>query len=456
MAERNHDPLRFDGGHAHKVPEHFDCETAFAYGQAAAAILRPQGADRIIVGTDTRLSADMLSSAVSSGIMSAGVNVLPAGVITAGEAAFLAAAENAPCILITASEEKYDYNGLKIFGTDGRVLQQDTVRRIETAACGELQAAVNAPGRFVQRKTEDSYVSAVRKIPALMGAVDLRGMFIAIDCNNGSAGQIISTLFSKYGARIFLLSTDPDGMNINTSDVSGLSSFVTEHRCTAGFMFNADASRVICIDEKGQQCSSDNIFAVLTVFLDKSGLLKDHTAVTTNLTNSAVFAHCEAEGIKIKRSGLGERNMANHVEKGVSNFASYGGMNGAFIFTGYDDLKLPCTFDGLTAAMLILSVLRCKGKKMSEIAAEMERFPQVELNIKITENMREVWKNIPEIEEAVDRYTAELAPHGRITVREGKDPVITVIAEGADFNNINRIAMELAEVIHRCVKQQAQ
>ena len=273
-------------------------------------------------------------------------------------------------------------------------------------------------------------------------------MRIAVDCANGSASATAEKLFTGLGAKVYLLSCEPDGTNINDScgsiHLEQLSNFVKANSCDLGIAFDGDADRCLAVDENGAVVDGDKLIAIFAKDMSERGRLADNAAVVTVMTNIGFSFFAKENGIKMITTKVGDRYILEQMLAG--GYSLGGEQSGHIIFRDFAS-----TGDGQLTAIQLLSVMKRSGKKLSELAELMERYPQVMINVKISPRWKEAWKNNPEIEEIIENKEKELDGSGRILVREsGTEPLIRVMIEGKLFETINEMAVEIADVIRRC------
>ena len=426
------------------------CELAMQIGRALAHIMRSK-AERpaIIVGKDTRSSSDVLEAALCAGICSVGLDAWLIGVLPTPAVAYLVQ-ESGSCagVMISASHNSVEFNGIKLFAADGRKLSDEMEAEIESLILErpeELRvAAGTAVGRL--RRFQNAAEMYVTHLAELI-PTRLDGMRIAIDCANGSASPVAESFFHRLGAEVEVIHAAPDGCNINagcgSTHIDGLMQHVTEGKFDAGLAFDGDADRCLAVDETGDLVDGDKMIAIMAKAYKDAGKLNNNTVVVTVMSNLGFTQFAKQEGIRRITSNVGDRYVIDTMMLGGYNLG--GEQNGHLFFL--DDVT---TGDGLLSGAKLLEVMRNSGQKMSELASIMKRYPQVMINVRIPHYQRENWKNDGVITQLIDQYEQELGSEGRILVREsGTEPLIRVMIEGSDFKRINVIAMEIAELIRQ-------
>lgn len=424
-------------------------ELAMQIGRCAASVLS-NGSDHrpvVAIGTDTRASADMLTSAIAAGVCSMGANVLLLGVVTTPAIAFLLEKLNADAgIMISASHNSAEFNGIKIFSKSGYKLPEmleeqiedliekgdDVTKRPIGGEVGTIRQIENASRQYIDhiKNSIDS---------------DLSGLNIAIDCANGSASATARTLFSELGASIFVLSDSPDGVNINkdcgSTHTEALAKFVVENHLDCGVAFDGDADRCLCVDENGELIDGDKIMAICSLDMKQRGILNKNTVVGTIMSNFGFSKFCEENDIDFVATKVGDRFV---LEEMLQNGYSLGGeQSGHVIFREY-----ATTGDGQLTSVQLLSLLKRSGKKLSELASVMKRYPQSMINVKISKQGKLKFYTDAEVLRAIDKAEKELSGSGRLVVRpSGTEPLLRVMVESLDADQADRVAKEVAEVI---------
>ena len=346
------------------------CELAMKIGRAAAMVLidSEHTHPKVLIGADTRLSGDMLQSALAAGLCSVGADVLILGVVPTPAVAYLVKEYQYDAgIMISASHNPYEYNGIKIFRSDGFKLPDAVEEEIEAIILDEVQIPPVKVGKDVGRVTfaEDAAKDYINHILCTTG-YRYNGMKVALDCANGSASTTAEKLFTYLGCNVAVLSSEPDGTNINdncgSTHIENLQAYVREHECDAGFAFDGDADRLIAVDENGNVVDGDKIIALCALDMKKNGRLNADTAVVTVMSNMGFFQFADQEGIHCEKTKVGDRYV---LENMLANGYNIGGeQSGHVIFLDY-----ATTGDGELTAVQILKAMKRSGKKLSELAA---------------------------------------------------------------------------------------
>ena len=425
------------------------CELAMKLGRAAAAVLTNKSTrhPRVIIGKDTRLSSDMLENAMAAGLCSVGASVVLLGVVPTPAVAYLVEKYKADAgIMISASHNAYEYNGIKIFSGDGFKLPDDLEERIESLILGEAPLPA-APA--------DSDLGTVETAPnALRDYIDhvkstvhfsLDGLEIALDCANGSSAMTAETLFTELGAKVHMLANEPNGVNINdgcgSTHMESLIEYVKTHKVDAGIAFDGDADRCLAVDENGEPVDGDFIMAICGLDMKSRGKLNRNCIVGTIMTNLGFIKFCEANGIHFEATKVGDRYVLE--EMLLENYSFGGEQSGHVIFRDF-----ATTGDGQLTAAQLLSIMKRREAKLSSMTTVMERYPQTMKNIRVSPEGKLAFYTDPKVKQAIDAATKTLAGNGRVIVRpSGTEPLLRVMVEGQDLALIEKIAEDISEVI---------
>ena len=426
------------------------CELAMNIGRASAMVLTETGHKKpiVIIGKDTRLSSDMLESALIAGLCSVGADVITLGVVPTPAVALLVKKYNADAgIMISASHNPFEFNGIKIFGSTGFKLPDSVEAEIEEIVLDKQSYDIVSMEKIgkvtVCENAVNEYISHV----VSTASVKPEGLKVAFDCSNGSSSRTAKTIFEKLGVECHMTHFQPDGININKNcgltHIDALADYVKANHLDCGIAFDGDADRCLAVDENGNLVDGDFIIAMCALDLKEKGLLKNDTAVGTILTNMGFNKFCEKNGIHFEATKVGDRYV---LENMVKNGYSIGGeQSGHVIFLDY------CTTgDGQTTAVQLLSLMKRKNQKLSELAKIMTRYPQVMVNVKISAESKGKVNSVSAIQEKVEQVKTQLEGHGRIIVREsGTEPLVRVMLEGDNEEEIKRLADETAEVVRQ-------
>lgn len=437
-----------DGARGVAVTE-LTCETAMQIGRAAALVLtkKTNRKPTIFIGKDTRISSNVLEAALAAGICSVGADAEILGVVPTPAVAYLVQNKKADAgVMISASHNSYEFNGIKLFASSGYKLSDEIEEEIESLILDRPEDIKLAEGSAVGNITyyKDAQTDYIRHIMKCIKG-NLTGLRIALDCANGSASVTAKRLFEGLGANVYVINDHPDGVNINencgSTHMNGLMQFVTDKKCHAGLAFDGDADRCLAVDENGELIDGDKLIAICAKAYKNQGRLKNNTAVVTVMSNLGFKYFAKDNDIKMLTTKVGDRYVLEKMLEGGYNLG--GEQSGHIIF-----LDEANTGDGQLSGAKVLEILAESGRKMSELASVMEQFPQVMINVKITPKDREIWKNDSQITDLIEHYEELLGEGGRILVREsGTEPLIRVMIEGRDFKQINEYAISISEKI---------
>lgn len=432
------------------------CELAMKVGRATASILikNKDKTPTVFIGKDTRISSDMLESALAAGLCSVGVNVITLGVVSTPAVAFLVKKYNADAgIMISASHNPYEFNGIKIFQKDGYKLPdyleleieklieewESCPIKISTTNVGAVKSNFNAINEYID------YIKGTIK-------GNLSGLKIAFDCSNGSASRSAYKIFSELGVECFMLNDKPDGININKNcgsvHMEGLIDFVKKNNLDAGIAFDGDADRCLAVDNNGNLIDGDLIMAMCAKDLKERGKLFKDTVVGTVMTNMGFINFCNENNLTFESSNVGDRYV---LEKMKNNGYNFGGeQSGHIIFLDHST-----TGDGQLTAVQLLNILKRKGGKLSDFTSLVKKYPQIIVNVDVTAGGKKVFESDENIKmeiENVSKYlnekTLDGMPLGRILVRpSGTEPLIRVMLEGIDKDMINDVGQKVVGIL---------
>lgn len=427
------------------------CELAYNLGRAGAYVLSKGGRrPKILIGKDSRISGDMLENALSAGICSVGADAIFAGVISTPAIALLTKMGHFKAgVMISASHNPMEYNGIKFFNEDGFKLADSVQDEIEDIILNnkELPNAVGSDVGTV-RSCDDANE---KYIDFLLSTTDVnfKGKKFVIDCANGASYFVAPEVFKALGAEVIAINNTPTGININdncgSTHPNDLQKKVVEARADCGFAYDGDADRLIAVDEKGNIVNGDRIIAICARYLKEKGKLKKDTAVATVMSNMGFFKAMEACGIKAVSTGVGDRYV---LEEMLENGYSIGGeQSGHIIFLDFGP-----TGDGVLSSVQLATVMAQKNAKLSELAGVMEDWPQVLVNAQVTSGRQKTYKDFPEIINKIDELELKYKNSGRLLIRpSGTEPLIRVMIEGKDTNQIEKDAKDLADFIEKTI-----
>lgn len=425
-------------------------ELAYKIGRAGAYVLTGESGRKpqILVGKDTRISGDVLEAALVAGICSVGADAVIAGVIPTPAIAYLVRSEGFDAgVMISASHNPFEHNGIKYFSGSGYKLSDEIEERIEAIILDGAEKISAPTGADIGHITRDeTLVDKYIKFAMSTADIDFSDIKVAVDCANGASSVTAEKALAGLGASVFVTSNKPDGININagcgSTHLENLQKFVTECGADIGLAFDGDADRVLAVDENGEIVDGDKIMAIIALDMKKNGKLPDNTIVATVMSNLGFFVMGSENGLDIKRTKVGDRYVLEEMLK--HNHKIGGEQSGHVIL-----LEHNTTGDGLVTGIQLISVLKHTGKKASELASVMQVYPQVLINAKVkTENKSEEnYMKFPEIKKAIEELEAEFKDSGRVLIRpSGTEPLVRVMIEGKDEALIEKRAKELASL----------
>ena len=423
-------------------------ETVLRVGMAVACLLREKhGRNMILIGKDTRLSGYLIESALTSGICSLGMNVTLVGPIPTPGIAFLTRTLRLDAgIVISASHNPFEDNGIKIFSSEGLKLPDGLERRIEELVQDDMLLKSRAKGSEIGRayRLDDATGRYIEYLKSTMPkGVNFEGMKIVVDCANGAAYKTTPWLLRELGAEVVSLNDKPDGLNINTDcgslHLDGLRKAVRFHRASVGIAHDGDADRTIFCDEKGSIVDGDKVMGMCAVEMKRNKTLKRDTVVSTVMSNLGLEKYLAMNDLRLVRTKVGDRYVVEKMLEGGFNLG--GEQSGHIIF-----LDLNTTGDGPLTATQVLYLMKNRDASLSKLAREIKLYPQVLMNIPV-ERKYDI-KTIPEIEGAIKSAEKRLSGKGRVLVRpSGTEPTIRVMIEGEDPKLINNLSRGIAKVI---------
>lgn len=428
--------------------EKLSCELAFKLGQAGAYVLTSSvHKARILIGRDTRISGDMLESALVAGICSVGAEAVVAGVIPTSGVAFLTRDYGADAgIVISASHNAAEYNGIKFFSADGKKLPDEIEDRIEAIILDGSETMEHKTGVNVGRRVGALNALAEYK-EFLLGATDtnLRGLKIVLDCAHGAASVVGPRAFQELGATVVPYYNTPDGTNINdncgSTHPQKLTQLVTELGADMGFAFDGDADRLIAVDEHGVVVDGDQIMAICAIDLKKRGLLKHDTLVCTVMSNLGLDIAMEQQGIRTVKTKVGDRYVLEEMLR--SGYSLGGEQSGHIIF-----LDQTPTGDGILSGIQLASVVMRSGRPLSRLAGKISILPQVLVNARVKDEYKDHILEDEQVKARMQALESQFHGKGRVLIRpSGTEPLVRVMIEGQNKQEIERQAVEMAALI---------
>ena len=428
------------------------CELALKIGKAGAYVLTNEvHQPRILLGRDTRLSGDMLSAALTAGICSVGGDVIDVGVIPTPAMAYLARAYEADAaVMVSASHNTMEYNGIKWFDGKGFKLSdglEDEIEKlIKEGMDFELPTGENVGHVIIAKRAVQEYKEFLKS--TARNRFD--GLTVMLDCANGAASEIAYDVFTELGAKVYPRADEPDGININnkcgSTHPERLQELVAESDADAGFAFDGDADRVIATDERGNIVDGDRIMGICAKAMKAEGRLKKDTLVVTVMSNIGLKKRMTELGINVAETKVGDRYVLEEMLK--EGYSIGGEQSGHVIF-----LDKNTTGDGMLTAIQVLDVMKSTGRRMSALANDTQIYPQVLVNVIVDNEIKhqamedqDLWQRIREVE-------GKLGSSGRVLVRaSGTEPIIRVMLEGQNTDEISDCAIYIVKVLEQKYK----
>ena len=423
-------------------------DLAYALGRAGAFVLT-EGTHKpkILVAKDTRISGDMLEAALVAGILSVGAEAVILGVVPTPAVAHLTRKYNADAgVMISASHNPVEYNGIKFFDGRGYKLSDELEDQIQAVIEGNFEGVPSPVGGAVGRSyTEETALREYIDYAMSTIKTDLKGLRVALDCANGAAYKAAVKAFRALGARVYVINDNPDGNNINencgSTHMEELMDYVVRKNCDIGFAFDGDADRCLAVDEKGNMINGDFLLTICAKALKAAEKLNDDTLVVTVMSNLGLDIAAKREGINLVKTKVGDRYVLEEMLK--ENYILGGEQSGHIIFLDHNT-----TGDGLVTALQIAAILKESGKTFSELAGVMKELPQVLVNAKVPNEKKNIYLEDAEIIEAINAVEAKLNGVGRVLIRpSGTEPLVRVMLEGENQEEINEMANSLVDLI---------
>ncbi len=437
-----------DGARGVAITE-LTCEMAMKIGRAAALVLSKgkEGRAKIIIGKDTRISSDVLEAALVSGICSVGADAYILGVIPTPAVALLVNKYEADAgVMISASHNSVEFNGIKLFSGSGFKLPDSVEAEIEELILDRPEDITLCSGTEIGRVyyEKDAVWDYVRHIMKSSPS-DFKGIKVALDCANGSASVCAQKIFEGLGAKCVMINDKPDGTNINkncgSTHIEGLQKTVIENHCDVGLAFDGDADRCLAVDENGELIDGDKLLAIFSNYMKELGLLKNNACVVTVMTNLGFFKFAKENNVVVATTKVGDRYVLEEMQKGGYNLG--GEQSGHIIMLDFAN-----TGDGELTGTKLLTVMSYTKKKASELAGCMETYPQVLVNVRITPDKKGKWEKDEAVLAAIQEYSDKLGSEGRILVREsGTEPLVRVMIEGKKTGVITEYAKNIAKLV---------
>lgn len=421
-------------------------ELAFKIGRFGGYVLtKDTERPKVLIGRDTRVSGHMLEGALVAGLLSIGAEVMRLGVISTPGVSYLTKALGAQAgVMISASHNPMQDNGIKFFGPDGF--------KLSDAQENEIEALIDNPKDELPRpvgkdlgQVNDYFEGGQKYLQYLKQTIDedFSGLHVALDCAHGATSSLAAHLFADLDADISTMGASPNGLNINegvgSTHPEALSAFVKEKGADVGLAFDGDGDRLIAIDENGDIVDGDQIMFICAKYLFEQGRLKHNTLVSTVMSNLGFYKALEANGIESAQTAVGDRYVVEEMK--VHQYNLGGEQSGHIIFLDYNT-----TGDGMLSAIQLVNIMKATNKKLSELANEMTKFPQLLVNVRVTDK-HHVTEN-EKVKEIITEVEKEMAGNGRVLVRpSGTEPLVRVMVEAPSQNECETYVNRIVEVV---------
>ncbi len=409
----------------------------------------------ILIGRDTRISGTLIESAMTAGFLSFGANVISLGVIPTPGVAYLTKKLKADAsVVISASHNTYEFNGVKYFSNKGMKIPDELEEEIEKMMdSDELEkslTAVNDKIGVAEVRTDllDEYVYFFRKnFEEEFENFNSENFVVAIDTANGATSVVADKVFTALGIKHYIMNNTPNGVNINencgSTHLDTLKKYVVENNCNLGIAYDGDGDRCLAVDENGEEVDGDKLLAIISNYMKEKGTLKNNTVVATVMSNLGLKKYAEKNDMNLIQTKVGDRYVLEEMLKNGYNLG--GEQSGHIIFLDYNP-----TGDGILTSLMLIRVMLEKQKKASELAKIIQIYPQVLVNAKISNDKKESYKDDPEIQNEINNLEKEFSGNGRVLIRpSGTEPLIRVMIEGENQSYIKQKAENLAKLIEQ-------
>ncbi|MDQ0092083.1 phosphoglucosamine mutase [Paenibacillus anaericanus] len=423
-------------------------ELAYKIGRCGGYVLTGQASKpKVIIGMDTRISGVMLESALVAGLLSIGADVIRIGVVTTPAVAYLTRLLNADAgVMISASHNPVEDNGIKFFGSDGFKLSDETELEIEELLDKDIDELPRPIGGDLGNVTVDTKLK-YKYLEHLKTTItsSFEGIKVVLDCANGAAFELAPQLFRELGADVHTIGADPNGLNINdhcgSTHPELLKEEVIRLGADLGLAFDGDADRLIAIDENGEEVDGDYLLCICGDAMNRAGKLKDSTVVSTVMSNFGFYKATKKLNLNTAQTAVGDRYVMAEMIRGGYNLG--GEQSGHVIFLDYNT-----TGDGILTGIQLVDTLQAEGKKISELKKVMKQYPQVLVNVRVQDKSK--FEGNSAIEEAVKAVEATLGDNGRVLVRaSGTESLIRVMAEGPDKLELEQLVSQIVMVVEK-------
>jgi len=411
-------------------------------------------APTILIGRDTRISGTLIESAMTAGFLSYGANVKSLGVIPTPAVAYLTKKMKADAsVVISASHNTYEFNGVKYFSNKGMKIPDEIEEEIEEMMDSEKLndfTAVNEKIGTAEVRTDllDEYVYFFRKnFEEEFENYNTDDFVVAIDTANGATSVVAEKVFTALGIKHYIMNNTPNGININqncgSTHLDMLKKYVVENNCNLGIAYDGDGDRCLAVDENGNEIDGDRLLAIISNYMKEKGTLKNNTVVATVMSNLGLKKYAESNGLNFVQTKVGDRYVLEEMLKNGYNIG--GEQSGHIIFLDYNP-----TGDGILTSLMLIKVMLEKQKSASELCKIIKMYPQVLINAKVSSKKKNLYKEDEEIQNEIQKLENEFSGNGRVLIRpSGTEPLIRVMIEGENQDYIRDKAEKLAKLIEK-------
>jgi phosphoglucosamine mutase len=426
------------------------CELAYKLGRAGGYVLaQKEHKDnvKVVVGKDTRISGDLLQSSLEAGLMSVGCDVVSVGVIPTPGVAYLIKKLDADLgVVISASHNPFEYNGIKFFNEDGYKLDDEIELEIESyiddiSKITYYPIGAELGNKISMHEATRDYIDYLKTIVD----EDFTGLKVVLDCANGASFDIAPKVYAELGAEVVAINNHPDGLNINdkcgSTHPESLCKAVVANEADLGLAYDGDADRLIAVDENGNVIDGDHIMIMSALFLKEKKKLKNDTLVVTVMSNIGLGIAAKNNGINTATTAVGDRYVLEEMKKNGYNLG--GEQSGHMILLDYNT-----TGDGILSSLLLSSIVKEKRMQLSQAAAIMTQYPQVLVNAKVQNGNKNRYMEVDEVKVEIERIEDILDGEGRVLIRpSGTEPLVRVMLEGKEEGQLKELATNLADLI---------
>ena len=434
-------------------------ELVYRVAKAGAYVLSKHSnhSPTILIGRDTRISGTLIESAMVAGFLSYGANVKLLGIIPTPAVAYLTRKLKADAsVVISASHNTYEFNGIKFFSNKGTKipdsLEEEIEEAMESGKIDEIKAVNDKIGISEYRQDLiDEYVYFFRKnFDSNIENLNKEDFVVALDTANGATYKVAEKIFKALGIKYHILNNNPNGININdgcgSTHIEMLKKYVKENNISIGFAYDGDGDRCLAVDENGEEIDGDKIMAIISRYLKKKGKLNKDTIVATVMSNLGLHKYAEKNKLELVQTQVGDRYVLEEMIKNGYNFG--GEQSGHIIMLDYNP-----TGDGILTSIMLIQAILEENKKASEMNKIMKVYPQVLINAKVNIDKKYDYRQDKEINDAIIKLEKEFAGNGRVLIRpSGTEPLVRVMIEGEDIEYITKKAKEMVNLIERKLK----